>query len=362
MNELGAPPAKPRGPTSVNGLTHPFPDPPGPAETIEVAPGIHWLRMPLPYALDHINLWLIEDGTADDPAWTIIDSGMLLDQTKELWRALFEGPMAGRKAGRLIVTHFHPDHMGLAGWLVEELGCELWISRIEWLMHAMLYFDDEAVLHESQIRVYRENGLGADWIEAMTGRGNSYRKVVGQAPMNYVRIADGDEIEIGGRIWRVIVGTGHAPEHACLYCPDAGVLISGDQILPKITPNVSLWAGDREADPLGDYLDSLGKFRDLPAETLVLPSHNLPFTGIGARLDQLAHHHDGRLDDIVAACASPKSAADILSVLFRREMDVHHIGFAMGESLAHLAHLRHLGRIEKVRRDDGVIAYRRLPG
>ena len=362
MNELGAPPRTPASEAAGGGLAHPFPDTPAQAETLEVAPGIHWLRMPLPFALDHINLWLIEDGTADDPSWTIVDSGMLHDQTKELWRALFGGAMAGRKVGRVIVTHFHPDHIGLAGWLVQELGCELWISRTEWLMHAMLYFDDSAVLHNSQIQAYRENGLGADWTEAMVGRGNSYRKVVSQAPMSYVRIADGDEIEIGGRIWRVIVGTGHAPEHACLYCPRAGVLISGDQILPKITPNISLWAGDREADPLGDYLGSLSKFRNLPAETLVLPSHNLPFTGIEARLDQLAHHHDQRLDDIVAACASPKSAADILSVLFKRQMDVHHIGFAMGESLAHLAHLRHLGRVEKVRRDDGIIAYRQPAG
>jgi glyoxylase-like metal-dependent hydrolase (beta-lactamase superfamily II) len=353
MNESRPPAAAPAGAP----ISHPFAAPPAPGEAVEVAPGIHWIRMPLPFALDHINLWLIEDGPAGEPSWTVIDAGLRHDRTKELWRTLFEGAMAGRPVGRVIVTHFHPDHIGLAGWLVEERRSELWISRTEWLMHAMLWFDDKAVLPTAQVEAYRENGLGPEWTEKMIGRGNPYQTRVGPTPASYTRIADGDEIEIGGQSWRVIVGTGHAPEHACLYCAEAGVLISGDQILPKITPNISLWASDRGADPLGDYLGSLDRFRGLPADTLVLPSHNLPFHGLEARLGQLQHHHDERLARIVDACATPRTAAEILPVLFRRELDLHQIGFAMGESLAHLAYLRHRGRLRQSRNGDGLIAF-----
>ena len=351
MNDIVAPVAQPA-------ITHPFPELPASATTIEVVPGLHWLRMPLPFALDHINLWLLEDGDG----WTVVDTGMLLDEVKDYWQTLFGGVMAGRPVKRVIVTHFHPDHIGLAGWLVAERETELWISRTEWLMHMMLCFDETGHIHDRQVELYQENGLGEEWTSQMTGHGNPYRRRVSQAPMAYTRIADGDEIDIGGRAWRVIVGTGHAPEHACLYCAEAGVLISGDQILPKITPNISLWASDQDANPLGDYLGSLDRFRDLPAETLVLPSHNLPFRGLATRLDQLAHHHDDRLARIIEECAEPRTGADIVPVLFRRQLDVHQIAFAMGESLAHLAYLRRLGRLATTRSGNGAIAYHRTGG
>jgi len=336
-------------------LTYLYDAPPAPAEAVQVAPGVHWLRMPLPFALNHINLWLLEDGDG----WTIVDTGIQRPEVQEIWRAILAGPLAGGRVKRVLITHFHPDHIGLAGWLVEELGSEMWITRTEWLMHQMLTLDDAGINHASQVAAYRENGLDAAWMERLSGRGNTYQVRVGRAPHRHRRIADGEEIEIGRRTWHVVVGTGHAPEHACLHCPSLGVLISGDQILPKITPNVSLWAGDDTADPLADYLGSLDLFRHLPPSTVVLPSHNLPFTGLHQRLDDLARHHEERLQDLVDACDRPMTAAQLIPVLFDREMDAHQIGFAMGECLSHLTYLAGSGRMTRSRRDDGVITYRR---
>ncbi|MCZ6605897.1 MAG: MBL fold metallo-hydrolase [Alphaproteobacteria bacterium] len=336
-------------------LHHPFEAVPDPGQAIQVADGIYWIRMPLPFALNHINLWLLEDGDG----WTIVDTGLANDDTKELWRAQFDGPMGGKPVNRVIVTHFHPDHVGNAGWLAEVCKAPVWMSRTEWLMHQMLYMDDRAAFHLAQVDAYEEAGLGTEWIEPLRKAGNVYGERVGQAPTSYVRLRQDDEIEIGGRIWRVIVGVGHAPEHACLYCPSLNVLISGDQILPRITPNISLWANDTGGDPLGDYLDSLAQFNTLPADILVLPSHGLPFTGLHARVEQLAEHHEDRLADIVAACDTPKTATDLLPVLFKRELDLHQIGFAMGEALAHLVHLTIKDRLKENRGQNGPVTFER---
>lgn len=336
-------------------LAHPHEQAPDPGHSLQVAPGIYWLRMPLPFALDHINLWVLEDGNG----WTIIDTGLARDETKDLWRTHLDGAFADRPVERIIVTHFHPDHIGNAGWLVEECEAPLWISRTEWLMHQMLFMDDRAVMHRAQIDAYEEAGLGPEWTGPLRERGNTYQDRVDHAPASYTRLKEGDEIYIDERKWCVIIGSGHVQEHVCLYCPSLNVLISGDQILPRITPNISLWANDDAGDPLGDYLRSLKKFDPLPADTLVLPSHGLPFTGLPARVDQLARHHVDRLREIMAACDRPMTATDFLPILFKRELDLHQIGFAMGESLAHLTHLTRQGKLQTGRRQDGIATYER---
>ncbi len=338
-----------------DGLDYPWDGPPQGGELREVAPGVHWLRMPLPFRLDHINLWLLEDGEG----WTLVDSGFADPPTRALWDALRAGPAAGRPIRRLICTHYHPDHFGLAGWFTHELGAALLMTQGEYLTGQFLGSCSDARFSEGQQGLFRRHGLPHAQSDRLAAKGNAYAGRIGRLPTGYHRLRDGQEVEIGGRAWRVLIGEGHAPEHATLFCPALGVLISGDQILPQITPNISAQWYEPEANPLGAYLDSLAHFRDLPAETLVLPSHRLPFHGLHARLDSLAHHHDQRLDEACAACREgARSAAELLPVLFRRDLDDHQLSFAMGEAIAHLDHLVGQGRLDARAERDGVIRYR----
>ncbi len=345
-------PAAPPG-TVERGLEYPFPEPPAGGETRQVAPGIHWLRMPLPFALDHINLWLLEDGEE----WTVVDTGIDSDEVRELWRRHLAATMGGRPAHRVLVTHFHPDHIGLAGWLTEEWRAPLWITRTEWLMSRMLMLDTGATSAAAQVELYRENGLADTWLDTLVEHGNTYRRRVTMPPAVIHRVHGGDDIEIGGGRWRVIIGEGHCPEHACLYSEALGVLIAGDIVLPRITPNISLWAAEPDADPLALYLGSLANFRGLRPDTLVLPSHGRPFRGLETRLDQLELHHAERLGEMVAACDEPVSAAELIPHLFRRKLDAHQMVFAMGECLSHLVYLAARGELVRRRGGDGPWLY-----
>jgi glyoxylase-like metal-dependent hydrolase (beta-lactamase superfamily II) len=339
-------------------LRFPVASPPGPGETLTIAPGVHWLRMPLPFALDHINLWLVEDG----PGWTIVDTGYASAETRALWQRIFAERLGGRPVARIIVTHYHPDHIGLAGWLCERWNVRLWTTEKEWLYARVMSrgSDDFA---SSRREFARRAGLDAASSELFGEHGKSYRRGVPSVPPSFQRLADGMRIAIGGREWQVIVGEGHAPELACLYCAEAGVLISGDQVLPKISPNISVQAHEPDGDPLARYLASLAKLRAaVPAETLVLPSHNLPFFGLHARIDALVAHHRARCEEIVAACASPQSAVDLLPLLFRRPLDRHQLAFALGEAVAHLHHLLARGALDRELGSDGVNRFIRSGG
>lgn len=319
----------------------------------EVAPGVFWLRMPLPFALDHINLWLLEDGDG----FTIVDTGIAREEVKSGWRSLFSGLMSNRPVKRVISTHFHPDHFGLAGWLTEVLDVPLWMTRSEWLTGSMLYADADGRVSDAQVALFKQHGLDDIRLEALAGRGNAYRRLISPPPTSYRRMSDGDRLLVDGCEWLVIVGRGHAPEHACLYCADKGVLISGDQVLPKISPNVSLTAAEPHADPLSDYLESLDRLTALADEVLVLPSHDFPFFGLHARIDALKTHHAERLDDLAGYCRIPRTAAETLEVLFRRELDAHQITFAMGESLSHLVHLEGSARLKRATDRNGVVRF-----
>lgn len=330
--------------------------PPEPGTAMEVAPGVKWLRMPLPFALDHINLWLLDEGDG----WTIVDCGLNTDATKQLWGEIFERALVGKPVKRLLVTHFHPDHMGLAGWLTQTLRVPLWCTETEWLFARMVSLDKTEGFMKNALDFYRRTGMDEANRAIFAERGNSYRNRVTTIPHSFKRIADGQEVQVGRRRWRVIVGRGHAPEHACLYDPELDVLIAGDQVLPKISPNVSVWPQEPEADPLAHFLASLAMLkRVIPESALVLPSHGLPFRGLHRRIDQLATHHQARLDELEAACDLPRTAAEIVPVLFRRKLDAHQLGFAVGETLAHVQHLLNLGRLSRGTRADGVYTYRR---
>ncbi len=326
---------------------------PDPGEVREFAPGVHWLRMPLPFKLNHINLWLLEDG--DD--WTIVDTGIRRDEVKQAWERIFATRCADRPVKRIVVTHFHPDHLGLAGWLVRRCGVELWTPLGEWAFGRMLSLDGGEHARESFHRFYRTAGFDDSMLRLVNERAQAYKSQVTPVPAAIRRIRDGDEIDVNGRSWRVIVGAGHSPEHACLYCETLGVLISGDQVLPRISPNISVWPQEPEANPLKLYLGSLPRFQALPSDTLVLPSHDRPFVGLHRRLDQLAHHHNGRLADTLEACTEPRTGVEVLNALFHRELDSHQLFFAIGESLAHLHALMDEGLVVRRRRADGAALF-----
>jgi glyoxylase-like metal-dependent hydrolase (beta-lactamase superfamily II) len=335
-----------------------FDDVPTPGTAQEILPGVHWLRMPLPFKLDHINLWLLEDGDG----WTLVDSGFNSEDSRAHWEELFTGHMGGRPVHRLICTHYHPDHMGLAGWLTQRLGIEMWTTKGEFDTIMRIAGGIGKKGGDFDPEFYRLAGCGEDIMETVVRRIEKFGTRFLPLPADYHCIQDGDEIEIGGRRWDVIVGRGHSPELATLYCGELGALISGDQILPRITPNVAVHSGDASADPLGDFLASFDKFRDLPEDTLVLPSHIRPFRGLHRRLDDYRAHHEDRLDVAIAACDVPMTAVQMMGKIFSGTYDSHQTFLALGETLAHLHHLEARGDVTRSVNGDGVEVYTAVPG
>jgi glyoxylase-like metal-dependent hydrolase (beta-lactamase superfamily II) len=324
-------------------------------DTIEVAPGVHWLRMPLPFKLDHINLWLLEDNDAEGDGWTIVDTGINRDEVRDAWEILFAAHFSDAKPlKRVIVTHFHPDHFGLAGWLTRRFEVPLWMPREEWAQARMLSLETVETSRDAFSRFYHAAGFDEEMMTEARARSGRYAQLVSRAPESLIRITDGAEIVINGRTWRSIVGQGHSPEHACLYSADLDVLISGDQVLPKITPNISVWPQEPEADPLELFLSSLDKLRGLGPDTLVLPSHKLPFRGLDQRIDEQQAHHAERLEDTLDICSKPMNGVDVLRRMFQRELDTHQLFFAAGEALAHLHYQMGQGKILRRRDGNGV--------
>ena len=338
----------------MTALDHPWAEPPTPGTTLTVAPGIRWLRMPLSFALNHINLWLLDDSDG----YTVVDTGLGLPDTRELWERIFANELDGKPIVRVIATHFHPDHFGNAGWLTERWGIDLWCTQAEYMAAQLACSRDDpgtALRHDH----YRRHGISAEALARLRERGNHYPGLVPTLPVSYRCLRDGNRVAIGGHSWQVMVVLGHAPEHASLWCADANVLISGDQVLPKITTNVSVWADKPHDDPLRLYLDSLARFRPLPADALVLPSHGLPFRGLHARLDALRAHHDARLAETLDVLGEPRAAAELLPVLFRRALDTHQLSFAIGEALAHLNYLEADGSVTRTLDADGIERFRK---
>ncbi|HEY4068834.1 MAG TPA: MBL fold metallo-hydrolase [Burkholderiaceae bacterium] len=336
--------------------------------TLEVAPGVRWLRMLLPFQLDHINLWMLRDRIDGVDGWTLVDCGISNDPTRAAWEQIFANELKGLPVLRVIVTHMHPDHIGNAHWLTERWSndrtdCRLWISATDYDTARLASSGVAAIGGEATARFMAGHGLVDEESQAkIKARTNYYASMVPQLPARYRRLLDGDTLTIGGRPWVCHVGYGHAPEHMALHCEELNTLISGDMVLPRISTNVSVHETEPEADPLRLYLDSIARMKAaLPAEVLVLPSHGRPFTGLHTRVDQLVAHHDERLADVMKACAeAPQHAADLLMVLFRRKLDLHQTTFAMGESVAHLNLLWLAGRLERRLDADGIYRFRPL--
>ncbi len=325
-------------------VIYPFDDYPKAGRTTEVAPGVHWLSTPLPFRLRAINLYLLED----DDGWTVVDCGYGRQEVRDQWEQVWSNTLARSRVRRLIVTHFHPDHAGNAAWICERWNVRPWMTQAEWLTANLAIleqgFDD--IRHRGQF--YAANGLDKDQLGVFDSGVVRYSAGV-RLPESFNRISDGEHLRIGGRTWKVIVGRGHSPEHASLYCDEIKVLIAGDQLLPEITTNVSVWPSEPEADSLSWFLQSLDRFADLlPAETLVLPSHRRPFRGAHARIEQIKAHHRERVQQILdLAAKGPVSAGGLLTHLFAPGLDGHQIGFAMGEALAHLNFLVTTGALRR---------------
>ncbi|MBL8349057.1 MAG: MBL fold metallo-hydrolase [Burkholderiaceae bacterium] len=350
------------------GLSYPCGEPPAPGTVSEVAPGVLWLRMPLPFALNHINLWAVADADEQGPGWAIVDTGTKTPEVVAAWRQLIaaDGPLAatpqGARITRVFCTHMHPDHVGMAGWLTRKFQIRLWMTRLEYLTCRTLTADTGREAPDDAIRFYQQVGWPEEALDVYRTRFGGFGKYLHALPDSFRRLSDGQTLRIGAHDWRVIVGRGHSPEHACLLCDELGVLISGDQVLPRISSNVSVHPTEPDADPLGDWIESLDQLRrTLGDHLLVLPAHGEPFKGLHARLDRLAQGHQTGLTRLRRSLAeSPKRAIDVFGALFARPIggkgDL--LGMATGESLAHINYLVARGEAVCETDADGVRRYR----
>ncbi|MBX9589059.1 MAG: MBL fold metallo-hydrolase [Hyphomonadaceae bacterium] len=324
-------------------LIFPSPEPPAAGQAIEIAPGILWARIPLPFRLDHINVYLIDDGDG----WAVLDTGIGNAPTRAVWEALINGPLSGRPLTRLIVTHFHPDHIGLAGWLCDRFDLPLLTSQTSYLGCLNISLSPGALDAKPYRDFYLRHGLDAETTQRVATQGHGYLKMVSGLPPTFMRLVAGDTLAIGGRSFEVLTGNGHAPEQVMLYCAADNVFLAADQVLAKITPNISVWAVEPDGDPLGLYVRSLREIKQqIPADALVLPGHQLPFYGLHVRSDELIAHHEARCAAIAAACrAAPRSAAELVPVLFTRALDPHQMSFAFSEVQAHVNYMLRRGEL-----------------
>ncbi|MBU3725030.1 MAG: MBL fold metallo-hydrolase [Burkholderiaceae bacterium] len=342
-----------------------------------IAKGVYWVRMPLPFALDHINLWMLEDSLEGVKGWTVIDAGVGTEATRAAWRQVIQNHFQGLPIVRVLCTHYHPDHIGLAAWLgngadTGRWTAPLWINYAEYQTArvflgagASIKLDEGAGAVNMASHFHRHGINDPDTIEKLRARSGHFPSLVPEVPDSFVRIFPNQSIRIGEHHWHVIAGYGHSPEHCALYCEDLNLLISGDMVLPKISTNMSVWPQEPDADPLKLYLDSLHAFELLPDDVLVLPSHGKPFGadpgsragGIKERITQLREHHRDRLDETREACREAKHACEVMPVLFKRQLDLHQLTFAMGETIAHLNHLWHAGVLKRVTQPDGSLKF-----
>ena len=343
-------------------LIYPFEGPPARGQTLEVAPGVHWIRMPLPYALNHINLWALDDGDG----WALVDTGTRTDETAAVWRELFANAPDDRPLTRVFVTHMHPDHVGMAGWLTRKFGVRLWMTRLEYLSCRVMVSDTGREAPPDAIEFCRRAGWSEVAIETYRARFGNFGKHIHALPDSFRRLRDGEALRIGGHDWRVVVGSGHSPEHACLYCPALKVLISGDQVLPRISSNVSVHPTEPDADPMSDWLDSLARLRrELPDDVLVLPAHNEAFRGLHARIDALQRGQETALRRLRRTLAEPRRVIDVFGALFARpigDAGAGLLGMATGEAVACLNHLMQRGEVGRSIDAEGVAWYRLAAG
>ncbi|SFR97728.1 MBL fold metallo-hydrolase [Yoonia litorea] len=341
----------------IKGIRYPFPDAPGSSEAIEVASGILWMRLPLPMALDHVNVYALDDGES----WTVIDTGFASKTSKRIWQALLDGPLAGKPVGRVVVTHHHPDHVGLAGWFMQN-GASLAMPRTGWLMARMLTLDVQEAPNAEAITFYTHAGMDpAELEKRRTERPFNFADCVAPLPLGYTRLVEGDTIKMGGRTWDIRMGNGHAPEHATFWSRDDNLVIGGDQLLPSISPNLGVYPTEPDADPVSDWIASCEKFCTFADDQqLILPGHKLPFTGLPTRLRQLIENHEGALARLLDHLSEPQAAGDCFLPLFKRNIGRGEYGLALVEAVAHLNHLHQAGLVTRTLRENGAYVFQRI--
>lgn len=326
---------------------------PRPGSVTAIADGVYWIRMPMGGRLNHINVWLLRDGEG----WTVVDTGLFNDTVQGHWRTIFERYLDGKPITRVIATHLHTDHTGLAGWIVRQWDCELWMSRADFYMCKTMAADGPSDVPEDAIRFYRRAGFTEDRLDRYRQRFGQFGASISALPAGYRRIRDGQYLDINGREWRAIIGHGHAPEHVCLYCPELKLIIGGDQLLPKITPNVSVQPSEPHANPLREWISSCDRFREqLPPNLLVLPAHESLYEGLHERLTALIDWHEVALEKLYDLCSEPRRAVDVFPALFKSEINDYSYFPATGESLAHL-HCALERRMLSVEEDENGVAW-----
>jgi len=337
-------------------LRYPF-EVPAPGAAVEVAPGVLWTRLPLPMALDHVNVYALDDGDG----WCIVDTGFDSRKSRAVWETLLSGALAGKAVTRVLVTHHHPDHIGLAGWFQAQ-GAELITTRTAWLMARMLVLDDQDRPTRETLTFWRGAGMDRAVFDQRAGeRPFNFADVVAPLPLGYTRIVEGDTLRIGGRDWAVRIGNGHAPEHATLWSGD-GIVLGGDQLIPSISPNLGVYATEPLADPVADWLEACERLSAFATDDqLVLPGHKLPFTGLPTRLRQLIENHHGALERLAGFLTQPRTAAECFKVMFKRDIGPGEYGLALVESYAHCQHLWHAGRATRSMGDDGAWLWQAVP-
>lgn len=335
-------------------VTYEFDKKPGHGETQKVADGVHWLRMPLPMALEHINLWLLEE----DAGWAVVDTGIDTDTSRDIWRRTIATVMRNKPIDHVVVTHLHPDHVGCAGWLVDEFGVDLWMSREEYLLCRILVADTGKIAPQEGVRFYKAAGFAEEALERYIKLFGFFGKYVAPLPEAYRRLIDGEKLQFAGHEWEVVVGRGHSLEHACLFDETRNLFISGDQLLPTISSNVSVYPTEPLANPLRDWLESLRHLKNkLPEDVLVLPAHGKPFRGAHQRLDELTKEHTDGLEALYELCAQPRRAVDVFPALFKGRVTEGNMIMAAGESVAHLNYLVAAGELDKSTDGNGVLWY-----
>lgn len=327
------------------------PESPAPGTLTDITADIKWLRMELPFKLNHVNVWLIRDGEG----WAIVDTGLGSAATQEIWDRVIDEHLNGAKITCVICTHYHPDHMGAAGWLVRKHKVPFYATLSEWSFGRMISLVGDDDYRQITTDYYSHFGLAGERYETVLEYGNHYARNVTPLPTQLNRLRQGDKLTIGGKDWLILTYGGHTPEHACLYNAGENIFIAGDQVLPFISPNISVSFYEMEGDPLSDYLVSLRAMKLLPEKTLTLPCHGVPFSNLHMRLDQLEAHHAERLGAIMEYCSEPRTPAEVMDFLFPQALDPHQIMFAIGEAAAHANHL--VGKKLLKRVDGDMIKY-----